>query len=323
MGNKSVSYQHVYQNTVDGVLLFYDSIDRIVFFTILSVLSERYGVKIIAISLMPDHYHLLVEADGRYRIVNFIRTLNSVYAKAFNRTMNRRGRLFNRRFGCAPKKTTKEIITTVNYILNNPLVKFLDEKVENSPWNYLAYSLKKNPFSERLTPDSIGRNLLNAMKYVATQKEDEHWLTYAGLNKASKGLNDSEFSQLVDYIISSYYKIDYCGASVFFGGMDKMITAANYNSGAEYGIGEVFEVKDDRLYNAMRDILESKYEMKDVKNVFFIEADKRLKIAVDIQEMLHIPARQVEKYMQLKDGTLYRKTEHLVRVRNHYRHLPQ
>ena len=109
MENNEIIYQHVYQNTVEGVLLFYDNTDRMIFFTILSVLSERYGIRIIAVSLMPDHYHLLVEASGRYPIVNFIRTLNSVYAKAFNRTINRKGRIFNKEFGCAPKRTPCEL----------------------------------------------------------------------------------------------------------------------------------------------------------------------------------------------------------------------
>ena len=109
MKTNEIIYQHVYQNTVEGVLLFYDNSDRIVFFTILSVLSERYGIRIIAVSLMPDHYHLLVEANGRKQLENFIRTLNSVYAKAFNLTVHRKGKLFNRKYGCASKKTTKDL----------------------------------------------------------------------------------------------------------------------------------------------------------------------------------------------------------------------
>lgn len=321
METNEIIYQHVYQNTVDGVLLFYDNTDRIIFFTILSVLSERYGVRIIAVSLMPDHYHLLVEASGRSPIVNFIRTLNSVYAKAFNRTINRKGRLFNWRFGCAPKKTTKEIISTINYILNNPLVKCLDEKVENSRWNYLPYAIKKNPFSADLTLESIGRKFMSAMKYVVSRKEDEQWLTYGGLKKVCSGLNNSELSQLEDYTISLYDNVDYDSAAKYFGSMDKMITAANYNSGSEYGISEVFEVKDDRFYRTMRDYLETRHDMKNVKEVFYLEPKRQVNIAIEMKEVLHVPVRQVEKYMQLRDGTLYLKKDHVVRVRNHYRHL--
>lgn len=321
METSEIIYQHVYQNTVGGVLLFYDNTDRIIFFTILSVLSERYGVRIIAMSLMPDHYHLLVEASGRYPIVNFIRTLNSVYAKAFNRTVNRSGRLFNMRFGCAPKKTTKEIISTINYILNNPLVKHLDEKVEDSRWNYLPYATKKNPFSKELIPSSIGRELLTAMKYVVSRKEDEQWLTYGRLNKLCSELSDAEVSQLEDYVISLYNNIDYDAAAEYYGSMDKMLTAANYNSGSEYGISEVFEVKDDRFYEIMRDYLNTRYDMKNIKDVFSLEEERRTIIAIEIKDVLHVPARQVEKYMQLRDGTLYLKAEQVVRVRNHCRHL--
>lgn len=317
-----ITYQHVYQNTVNGYLLFYTPSDRIVFFTILSVLSARYGIKIIAVSLMPDHYHLLVEAPGRYVLINFIRTLDSVYAKAFNRTVGRQGRLFNKEFGCAPKRTPKEIISCINYILNNPLVKFLDDKVETSRWNYLAYALSKNPFSRPLDLEDCSVNLMSAIKGVKTLLKRDRWLSYDILGRMMSKLGEEEQSMLEDFIVSSYYRIDYARASELYGKMDKMITAANYNSGSEYDVGELHEVKDDRPYEAMGQFITGSLGFKCIKTVLSLEPDKKADIATQIRIGICPSVRQIEKFLQLPDGTLYQKKEMTVRVRNHSRHIP-
>lgn len=321
MKTNEIIYQHVYQNTVEGVLLFYDNSDRIVFFTILSVLSERYGIRIIAVSLMPDHYHLLVEANGRKQLENFIRTLNSVYAKAFNLTVHRKGKLFNRKYGCASKKTTKEIISAINYILNNPLVTLLDSKVESSRWNYLPYALGNNPFSDVMVPGKTRKQLMSAMKYVVTRRDDNRWLTYAMLKKLRYYLNATEAKQLEDYIISSYYRIDYQASAKFYGTMEKMIEAANYNSGSEYGISEPFETKDDNIYRDIANDLRQKYAYDDIKAIFSLGLEQRIALGMELQNVFICKSRQIEKYLQLKDGTLYQKYDRVVRVKSHSRHL--
>ena len=320
METNEIIYQHVYQNTVDGVLLFYDNTDRIIFFTILSVLSERYGVRIIAISLMPDHYHLLLEASGRYPIVNFIRTLDSVYAKAFNRTINRKGRIFNKEFGCAPKRTPKEIISTINYILNNPLVKLLDDRVESSRWNYLPYSLNKHPFSSPLRLDCASKSLRTAIKGVETINRNGKWMTYRIVDNMLSKLPEQEKQQLADYIISCYYNIDYEASASFYGSMRKMIDAANFNSGSEYSLKEVVEVKDDRTYETMQECL--RMHRSEVKKILCLDYEHKLYYAKLLMGNVSPSARQVEKFLHLPDGTLYTKTNRLIRVSNHYRHLP-
>ena len=314
-----ITYQHVYQNTVNGYLLFYTPADRIVFITIMSVLSARYGIKIIAVSLMPDHYHLLVEAPGRYALINFIRTLDSVYAKAFNRSVGRHGRLFNKDFGCAPKRTPKEIISCINYILNNPLVKFLDDKVETSRWNYLAYALSKNPFSRPLKLYEAGTSLLKAVKGVDTIRNNERWMTYDILNRMNSRLSPAECLQLEDYIISSFLCADYDKASMFYGSLEKMALAANYNSGSEYAFAEDMETKDDRAYKQMTDYLLDRKGFKDIKDVLSLEIERRIDLAIELRIGVCQSTRQVEKFLLLPDGTLYLKREMQVRVRGYKR----
>ena len=49
---------HVYQNTEEGHLIFYSMKDKLFFYTLLASMLRRYGKRVVAMSLMPDHYHL-------------------------------------------------------------------------------------------------------------------------------------------------------------------------------------------------------------------------------------------------------------------------
>ena len=53
---------HVYQRSIDGVNVFYDEEDFIVFFTIVSVLRKVYNVVVLEMCIMRNHLHLLVAA---------------------------------------------------------------------------------------------------------------------------------------------------------------------------------------------------------------------------------------------------------------------
>jgi len=49
---KENAFQHIYQNTMGGVLLFYDDYDRLVYYTAFAVTARKYQAQVLAISLM-------------------------------------------------------------------------------------------------------------------------------------------------------------------------------------------------------------------------------------------------------------------------------
>ena len=110
---------HVYNKGYDGNLLFYTIFDYLSFFTALSCLSAKYGVELIALTLMPNHYHCL-QLGERKAIIKFNQDLASWYAKEFNSVYNIDGQLFSTPYGRAPKSIGKQIRATIAYILNNP-----------------------------------------------------------------------------------------------------------------------------------------------------------------------------------------------------------
>ena len=73
-------------------------------------------------------------------------------------------------------------------------------------------------------------------------------LNYSMLNRIMSTLDKTEAAQLADKAIGAYNRIDYELAGSYYGSVEKMILAANSNSGNEFGIAEPFDTNDDRPY---------------------------------------------------------------------------
>lgn len=82
---KEKAFQHIYQNTMGGVLLFYDDYDRLVYYTAFAVTARKYQAQVLAISLMYDHTHSSVRLKDPARLGDFVRDYTSLYAIEFNR----------------------------------------------------------------------------------------------------------------------------------------------------------------------------------------------------------------------------------------------
>ena len=90
----------VYHVTTRGVArtaTFRDADDYLLFLRFLARQVERHGWHVLAFSLMPNHYHLVVETE-LWRLSDGLQRLNGTYAQAFNRRHNRWGHLFGDRF---------------------------------------------------------------------------------------------------------------------------------------------------------------------------------------------------------------------------------
>ena len=129
---------HVYNKGYDGNLLFYTIFDYLSFFTALSCLSAKYGVDLIALTLMPNHFHCL-QLGERKAIIKFNQDLASWYAREFNSVYNINGQLFSTPYGRAPKSIGKQIRATIAYILNNPCVGGISDSILEYRWNFIPY----------------------------------------------------------------------------------------------------------------------------------------------------------------------------------------
>ena len=80
---------------------------------------ERFGFRLVHFSVQSNHLHLIAEARDRRALALGMQGLSVRLARAVNRTLARRGRLFGDRYHCRALKTPRALHFAVRYVLLN------------------------------------------------------------------------------------------------------------------------------------------------------------------------------------------------------------
>jgi len=112
---------------------------------------SKINVDIFSLSLMPNHFHLLVQQISDRGIFNYMSRLQDSYAKYINKKTNRSGSLFLSPFKAVRIENENQLLHVARYIHLNPLTSYVikeEKNLLNYPWNsYLDYlNNKPRPF---------------------------------------------------------------------------------------------------------------------------------------------------------------------------------
>ena len=97
----SYAVNHIYQNTKDGINIFYSVEDYLVYFTIFSNSMAKYGITVYGLCLMYDHIHALLSVREQSSLYKSVGETTSRFVKEYNIEYSRKGPLFNSPFGSA------------------------------------------------------------------------------------------------------------------------------------------------------------------------------------------------------------------------------
>jgi len=130
--------------------------DYEIFIDLLIEASNLWDVNISAFSLMPNHYHMLINTPLG-NLSRFMRHLNGVYTQRFNKNHKTEGQLFKGRYKSILVDGDGYLLQLVRYIHRNPIrskiVKIIDDfrwsshqgyKSDSNEWDWLykKYILK-------------------------------------------------------------------------------------------------------------------------------------------------------------------------------------
>lgn len=292
---------HVYQRSFRGRILFYSMKDYLLFFTILCTKAVRYRVRILALSLMPDHFHIIVETGSHTQLASFMDVFTSLFAREFNIATGQEGHIFRIPFGMADKFKAKSRRSALLYVLNNPVEKKLSLRAEQYRWTFLEYSRSKHPFSMPLDVSRCRKILRNAVKLVEGEHQRGKHLSPKMLDIIFDGLDSNESEQLCDRIVSIYNVIDYDRATSFFDGYESMCLAASSNTGSEYEIREEFTPDSDTAYARLEEKVREMTSLRNPRDVVRLEAEVKARIATSALSSGIATPLQVKKYLRLPD----------------------
>lgn len=80
---------------------------------------ERFGFRLVHFSVQSNHLHLIAEASDGRALARGMQGLSVRVARAVNRALTRRGRLFADRYHCRALKTPRATHFAVRYVLLN------------------------------------------------------------------------------------------------------------------------------------------------------------------------------------------------------------
>lgn len=277
---------HIYQRTVQGVNIFYDREDYLVFYMIISVSARKFKVKIIKMCLMIDHIHILVEADSCKEMADFVRHYTSVFVREYNDSIGRKGQLMHKSFGSAPKKGDKKTRSAIIYIGNNPVEKKICRSAEEYRWNFIAYLGKINPFSKAVPESCCSKMLRRAKREVSLSVAANCYINYARLRWFMRRIDDEEKEILTDYIVTEYMPFDLQTLWSYYEDEGQMIAAMNASTGSEYDIKEKVTHHSDLIYERIKDVVRKETGLDTVRKVTVLPEGEKVEMLSKIKDAL-------------------------------------
>jgi len=119
--------------------------DHLVYLSLLGRFKRKYKFRVYAYCLMPNHVHILGEAENHLLLSNFMHDLNRTYTFYFNNKHKKVSHLWQGRFKSMIISKDNYLIDCINYIELNPLKTDLAKQLSEYPWSsYNARALGKD-----------------------------------------------------------------------------------------------------------------------------------------------------------------------------------
>ena len=293
------TFQHIYQRSINQFIIFYSMEDRLVYFTIFAVLARTYRIVVLALALMFDHIHSLIQASERKTYATFIGVVTLTFALAYNRDSGRKGALFEKAYSNAPKRRDKDVRTCIAYNYNNSVEKKLFARAEEDRWNFLAYVDNPHPFSAPIDRKKASKKLIRSMEAATRYHKRNEYLDYPVVRALFDGLGVDEREHLLDFIISLYLPIDRERLLGFYKSYEDMVIAINSNTGSEYDINEFFDPESHQDFAQMLEITGRSSFADDPRSIILAPLAQRRQIANTLLRLTGGSRNHVKRFLHL------------------------
>jgi REP element-mobilizing transposase RayT len=91
------------------------------FLSILALAKTRHPVKIFAFSLMPNHFHFVIESSHHQSLSQFMEWLLTSHVQRYHKHYGGSGHVWQGRFKSFPVRRDEHLLMVLRYVLQNPL----------------------------------------------------------------------------------------------------------------------------------------------------------------------------------------------------------
>ena len=129
---------HVTTRGVERRRVYLDRDDARLFLVLLAKQVARLDLRMHALCLMPNHYHVIVEC-ARDGLSSALHRLNGVYAETFNARYRRSGHLWGDRFALWQIRDEEHLAAACDYVYRNAERAGLCETADDWDWCWTRY----------------------------------------------------------------------------------------------------------------------------------------------------------------------------------------
>jgi putative transposase len=145
-------YYHVLNRGVRRSLLFKEDGDYWAFQRLMARAAARVPVRLLAYTLMPNHWHLVLWPQDDRAVSAYIKWLAGTHACHFNLRNGHSGAVYQGRFRCVPVWHDLQLLRVLRYVEANPVRAGLVRRAEQWRWSSATW-----PSEPRLTPSPVPR----------------------------------------------------------------------------------------------------------------------------------------------------------------------
>lgn len=132
---KAYSFYHIYNrgNNRDEVIKY--AVDKELFLSIVYEKVKKTDLRIMAYSIMDNHFHLLIKTGKHPEIISkFMQAVGTSFAMQINKKYKRVGHVFQGTYQAKFLRYKKDIHQVATYIKENPVKDGLVKRARDYPW---------------------------------------------------------------------------------------------------------------------------------------------------------------------------------------------
>jgi len=168
---------HVMVRGINRDYIFNTDEEKECYLGILGDIKADSNFELYAYVLMDNHVHLLIKEPSDY-IGNIMKRIGIRYAAWYNERHNRIGHLFQDRFKSEAIVDEQQFLTTLRYILQNPVKAKLCKKPDNYNWgswnDYISRSgLTDTDFALQMFSMNTDSQIEEFNKFIGIETNEE------------------------------------------------------------------------------------------------------------------------------------------------------
>ena len=130
---------HVINRGNNRQRVFHADGDYRAFVNLLCKAKQRVPVKLFTFSVMPNHFHLQLQADTEGAMSSFMQWWLTSHVRRYHRHYRTSGHVWQGRYKSFPIQCDEHFLTVARYVLRNPVRAGLAAEPRTWPWTSLAF----------------------------------------------------------------------------------------------------------------------------------------------------------------------------------------